>query len=68
MAPLVRRGAASSLRRVLAALVCLSVPVGVAGEQPADDDTLVWFDDYQQALAQAKETGRPLLVEFRCAP
>ena len=39
-----------------------------SGGQSADDDTLVWLDDYQQALALAQETGRPLLVEFRCAP
>lgn len=40
----------------------------LSGSQPADDDTLEWVDDYQTALARAQETGRPLLVEFRCAP
>ena len=47
--------------------VGLSVPT-VAGNQPFEDDTLEWLDNYQQALALAKATGRPLLVEFRCAP
>ena len=51
-------------------LVGLSLPghPATAGVQPFEDDTLEWLDNYQQALALAKETGRPLLVEFRCAP
>ena len=51
-------------------LVGLSVPghPTAAAGQPFEDDTLEWLDDYQQALALAKETGRPLLVEFRCSP
>ena len=54
--------------------LCLVVGLGVPGAasggggQPAESDTLVWLDDYQAALALAQETGRPLLVEFRCAP
>ena len=43
------------------------VPPPAVG-QPADSDTLAWMDDYKQALALAQRTGRPLLVEFRCAP
>ncbi|MYD70301.1 MAG: thioredoxin family protein [Acidobacteria bacterium] len=39
-----------------------------AGGQSANSDTLEWLDDYEAALALAQETGRPLLVEFRCAP
>ena len=41
---------------------------GVAVAQPAPGDTLEWLDDYQEALARAREEGLPLLVEFRCAP
>ena len=36
--------------------------------QPQDSDSLEWLSDYGEALALAKQTGRPLLVEFRCAP
>ena len=39
-----------------------------AGRQPAERDTLEWLDDYGHALALAKRSERPLLVEFRCAP
>ena len=50
--------------------VGLSIPEhsSPAAYQPFEDDTLAWLDDYQQALALAKATGRPLLVEFRCSP
>ena len=72
--PLNRDGAARAARGRIFVAACLavwlglSVPVGAAGGQPADDDTLEWIDDYQAALALAQESGRPLLVEFRCAP
>ena len=51
-------------------LVGLSIPghSPAAAGQPVEDDTLEWLGDYQEALALAKETGRPLLVEFRCSP
>ncbi|MEM9281285.1 MAG: hypothetical protein AAGA96_05615 [Verrucomicrobiota bacterium] len=29
---------------------------------------LHWHHSYEEALAEAKETGKPLFVEFRCAP
>ena len=63
--------AARLLRPVAAALavgLTASVAAAAAAGQSADDDTLEWLDDYQAALARAQEAGRPLLVEFRCAP
>jgi hypothetical protein len=33
---------------------------------PAQDDNVYWYGDYRQAIRKAKETGKPLLVEFRC--
>lgn len=66
--PVRRTGA--SLLAAAGLFVGLSVPghSSSAANQPFEDDTLEWLDDYQQALALAKATGRPLLVEFRCAP
>ena len=65
----VRRSAAPLLAAAgLFAGLSASGPPVAAGEQPFEDDTLEWLDNYQQALALAKETGRPLLVEFRCSP
>jgi hypothetical protein len=27
-----------------------------------------WLEDYQQGLMRARETGKPLMVVFRCIP
>ena len=32
----------------------------------APDDSVQWLGDYREALRQAKETRKPILVEFRC--
>ena len=29
-------------------------------------DSIQWLGDYREALRQAKETRKPILVEFRC--
>ena len=34
----------------------------------AQDDGLHWFNDYHAAIREAKSTGKPILVEFRCEP
>ena len=58
---------------VLASLVSLSLP-GKTSEVVAesaivqDDETLEWMNDYDEAIALAKKTGRPVFLEFRCAP
>lgn len=61
---------------VLASLVSLSL----SGKTPEvvaesaifhivqDDETLAWMDDYDEAIALAKITGRPVFLEFRCSP
>ena len=36
--------------------------------RPQGSGSLEWLSDYGEALALAKQTGQPLLVEFRCAP
>ena len=32
----------------------------------AQDDTITWRDDYQQAIREAKRTQKPIFLEFRC--
>lgn len=49
---------------VFASLLSFMAPVPA----PLQDETLEWLDDYDEALALAKETGKPLFLEFRCAP
>ena len=31
-------------------------------------DKLVWLDNYEAALKEARTTGKPIFLEFRCAP
>ena len=52
----------------LGSLALMSAAEAVGAVQPQDSETLVWLSDYGEALALSKQTGRPLLVEFRCAP
>jgi hypothetical protein len=32
------------------------------------DDRLNWLDNYEAALKEAKATGKPIFLEFRCWP
>lgn len=34
----------------------------------AEEDGLRWFNDYNAAIREAKSTGKPILLEFRCEP
>ncbi len=52
----------------LGLLALMSAAEAVGAVQPQDSETLAWLSDYGEALALSKQTGRPLLVEFRCAP
>src|SRR5262249_9837381 len=35
---------------------------------PAPQDKVVWRSDLAKSLAEAKSTGRPMFVTFRCLP
>jgi hypothetical protein len=37
-------------------------------EKDTANDRLVWIDNYQEALKQSRATGKPIFLEFRCAP
>ncbi len=32
----------------------------------ADDNEIAWLGDYREALQQAKQTHKPIFLEFRC--
>ncbi len=62
-------------RLVLYAL--LAGVVGTALSQPghrmqrrlsAQEDGIGWLSNYQEAVRQARETGKPIFLEFRCEP
>ena len=46
--------------RLFALLVC------IAGSSIAQDDGINWLGDYREAIRQAKETQKPIFLEFRC--
>lgn len=41
------------------------VPTPADSQQPEE---IVFFDDYNKALREAKLTQKPIFLEFRCAP
>lgn len=54
--------------RLVAVALALLGPLAAQAASAQDDDRLEWLADYDEALALAKETGKPILLEFRCAP
>ena len=38
----------------------------ISSPAQAQDEAVNWLGDYQEAVRQAKQTRKPLLVEFRC--
>ena len=58
------------MRRFLFLLsILLAALLGhVLQAQPDDNDAVEWLDNYQEALKQAKATGKPIFLEYRCEP
>jgi hypothetical protein len=40
----------------------------MAGESLAQDGEITWVNSYKEAIRVAKETNKPIFVEFRCEP
>ena len=51
---------------VFALLTVLATSTAFA--QQAEDGVIGWFDNYDDAIAEAKKTGKPIFLEFRCSP
>ena len=58
-------GARRVLPAVLGTVACVMLGLVLQSEQPAFAGDPWWESDYDQALAKAKETGKPILLEFR---
>jgi hypothetical protein len=52
------------LSGLLFLLTCAAALIGVP--MPAEDDSVYWYSDYREALRQAKQTQKPIFLEFRC--
>jgi hypothetical protein len=46
----------------LYAFTALAAIIPLAGE----DDGVTWLGDYKEALRAARQTGKPIFLEFRC--
>ncbi len=57
------------MSRFLAGLVLLAAP-GLAYAQPRklDPAKFGWLNDYAEARAEARRTGKPIFLVFRCEP
>ena len=38
------------------------------GGSAAAREAVVWIESYDEALSEARRTGKPIFLEFRCAP
>ena len=47
-----------------ALLICLVWYV--VGPALAQDDRIYWLNNYREAIREAKRTGKPIFLEFRC--
>ena len=45
-------------------LACVAAFAGVP--MLAQDDSIYWYSDYREALRQARQTQKPIFLEFRC--
>jgi hypothetical protein len=53
-----------TVRRFYIVLAC-ALGFATLGLQ-AQDNEIHWLGDYKEALQQAKATGKPIFLEFRC--
>jgi hypothetical protein len=52
----------------VATFLSLAAVLSTGALHAQDEETVEWFGDYKQALAEAKRTGKPIFLEFRCEP
>jgi hypothetical protein len=55
----------ATMRLIMRAFLLL---LGLAAVGLAQDDDIVWLDNYAEAVKTAKATGKPIFLEFRCEP
>ena len=58
------------MHRTLAGLALLLLPGLAPAQSPRKIDPAKygWLGDYNAALAEAKRTGKPIFLVFRCEP
>ena len=47
----------------------LAIQFGAAAsDDVTTQEKIVWLDNYSRALDEARATGKPILIAFRCVP
>ena len=55
------------MSRALAGIALVCLPL-TAGAQNPDPTRFGWHTDYATARAEARRTGQPIMLVFRCQP
>lgn len=65
-----RRRLSAHTRRAgfFCAALLLSVAIGLQQEVAFAKDAVIWIERYEEAIEEARKTGKPIFLEFRCAP
>ena len=48
--------------------LCALFSISPLGGSVAAKEAVVWIESYDEALREARRTGKPIFLEFRCAP
>ena len=56
------------MHRVLALSALLSVAGPASAQAATDAARFGWYDDYAAGRAEARRTGKPVMLVFRCDP
>ena len=61
-------GSVHRIVRVRHILFALLACVALSSLSPlsAQSDDISWYDNYDEAIREAKRTGKPIFLEFRC--
>ncbi len=54
------------MRKRILTLACAAILGAAVGGRGSAQGGIPWLDNYQEALRQAKATGKPIFLEFRC--
>ena len=53
-------------KRVFALCALLACMLAAAGTSLAQDSRIYWHKNYSEALQEARQTRKPIFLEFRC--
>jgi len=61
-------GIALALRMRIFGTALIISAIGLQQNALFAKDAVTWIESYDEAIEVARETGKPIFLEFRCAP